>query len=186
MDLVILFFEFFKTGLFAIGGGLATLPFLRHMCEKYDWFTEDMLSHMIAVSESTPGPLGINMATFTGFQHSGLLGAIVVTLGLITPSIIVIIIVSRILDKFRHSVYVERAFSTLRPTVTGLIAAAGFSVVYPVILKNGLKFDSNILNIINVKNLIFFIILLFLTNKYKKHPIFYIALSAAVGIIFAF
>ena len=95
--MVILFLEFFKTGLFAIGGGLATLPFLYDMADKYDWFTKDMISDMIAVSESTPGPLGINMATYAGFQNMGILGGIIATLGIVTPSMIIIILISKFL-----------------------------------------------------------------------------------------
>ena len=110
---------------------------------------------MIAVSESTPGPLGINMATYTGFQHSGVIGSIAATFGLVLPSVIIIILISKVLEKFRSNKYVEYAFYGLRPAVMGLIAAAGF------------------------------VVLLFATNKWKKHPIFYIVLSAIVGIVFA-
>ena len=95
--MLVLFGEFFKTGLFAIGGGLATLPFLYDMADKYDWFTKDMIADMIAISESTPGPMGINMATYTGFQNMGLLGSIVATVGLVMPSVIIIIWVSKFL-----------------------------------------------------------------------------------------
>ena len=85
-----LFYEFFKTGLFAIGGGLATLPFLSDMADRTGWFTQAQLADMLAVSESTPGPVGVNMATYVGFETGGILGAVVATLGLVAPSVIVI------------------------------------------------------------------------------------------------
>lgn len=188
MEVLILFGEFFKTGLFAIGGGLATLPFLYDMADKYDWFTKDMIADMIAISESTPGPMGINMATYTGFQNMGLLGGIIATVGLVMPSVIIIIWVSKFLEKFRDNVYVERVFTTLRPTVTGLIASAGFAVLVQALfrleaIQNG-AFDWA--NLIKYKECILFIVFFVLMNKFDKHPIFYIALAAIVGIIFHF
>ena len=103
MILLRLFYEFFKTGLFSVGGGMATIPFLQHMGEATGWFTNQELTTMIAVSESTPGPMGVNMATYVGFHIGstfgmgglgGIVGAVVATLGLITPSIIVILIIA--------------------------------------------------------------------------------------------
>ena len=93
MKLLLLFYEFAKVGLFSVGGGLATVPFLQSMGEKTGWFTNAQLSTMIAVSESTPGPMGVNMATYVGYSISGIPGAVIATLGLITPSIAVIIII---------------------------------------------------------------------------------------------
>lgn len=129
-----LFYEFFKTGLFSVGGGLATIPFLQHMGETTGWFTNTELTTMIAVSESTPGPMGVNMATYVGFETGGLLGAVIATLGLIAPSIIVILIIAGFLQKFRHSKAVEATFAGLRPASTALITAAGLSVAVSVLL----------------------------------------------------
>ena len=123
-----LFFEFFKVGLFAVGGGLSTFPFLEDLANKTGWFTMSDLLNMIAVSESTPGPIGVNMSTYAGVVTSGILGGLISTLGLITPSVIIILIVAKFLDKFRNNFYVESAFYGLRPAVLGLISAAGFSV----------------------------------------------------------
>ena len=131
-----LFYEFFKTGLFAVGGGMATIPFLYNMADATGWFTRMDVDNMIAVGESTPGPIGVNMATYvgylTGMSEGGLpfalLGAVVATLGLITPSIIVILIIASFLKSFRNNRYVESTFYGLRPASTGLIAAAGLSV----------------------------------------------------------
>ncbi len=191
-----LFWEFFKAGLFAIGGGMATIPFLYDISDKTGWFTHTDLANMIAVGESTPGPIGVNMATYVGFvtgmQDGGIvtaiLGSVIATLGLITPSVIVILIVAAILKSFRNNPYVERAFYGLRPASTGLIAAAGITVIvsnlfYPIVWKAG-----NYLNAFNWKGIVLAVALWLLTNVVKKtkkwHPIIFIGFSALVGIIF--
>jgi len=191
-----LFYEFFKTGLFAIGGGMATIPFLYDIAEATGWFTETDVANMIAVGESTPGPIGVNMATYVGFiTGSGLaglpgaiLGAVIATLGLITPSVIVILIIASFLKAFRDSKYVARAFYGLRPASTGLIAAAGLAVVlsnlfFQDALAGGLSFA-----VVNWKGWILAAVLWILTNKVKAtkklHPILFIAASAVVGIVF--
>ena len=132
MILLRLFYEFFKTGLFSVGGGMATIPFLQHMGETTGWFTNQDLTTMIAVSESTPGPLGVNMATYVGYQTAGVPGALVATLGVITPGAILILIIAGFLQKFRSNRSVEAVFAGLRPASTALIAAAGLSVAYSV------------------------------------------------------
>ena len=132
-----LFFEFAKAGLFAIGGGLATLPFLQDISLRTAWYTSDQLADMIAVSECTPGPIGVNMSTYTGYTVTGIPGAIIATLGLIFPSIIVIIIVARILKAFQDNRYVKAAFYGLRPASTGLIAAACLGVCQIALFNEG-------------------------------------------------
>ncbi len=189
-----LFFEFFKTGLFAIGGGMATIPFLSDMSNKHpDWFTQTDLSNMIAVGESTPGPIGVNMATYVGYITGSdygiigaVLGAIVATLGLITPSIIIILIVAAVLKSFKDNKYVNNAFYGLRPASTGLIAAAGISVIASTLLNiSGLAFDTFNLN---WKGLILAATIWVFSNLIKKtkglHPIAFIGFSALIGIIF--
>ncbi len=179
-----LFYEFFKIGLFAVGGGLATLPFLSELANKYDWFDASLLSDMIAISESTPGPIGVNMATYAGIQGAGILGGIVATLSLIAPSVIVVLIVAKFLQKFRDSYYVDSVFKTLRPAVTALIAYAGIGVLKSCILNlSAFASSGNLLDLIRYKELIFFAILIFVTNKWKAHPIAYILISAVVGIV---
>ncbi len=188
-----LFWEFFKTGLFAIGGGMATIPFLYDMADATGWFSRNDLANMIAVSESTPGPIGVNMATYVGFVTGmgeggtvcAILGAVTATIGLVTPSIIVILIVAAVLKNFRDNRYVNHAFYGLRPASTGLIAAAGLSVMASNLFLNGqIAFAA-----INWKGLILAVILWLLTNQVKKtkglHPIVFIALSAVVGIVFS-
>ena len=197
MIFVRLFFEFFKAGLFAIGGGMATLPFLYNISDKTGWFTYGQLADMVAISESTPGPMGVNMATYVGFTTAGPAGAVIATLGLITPSIIVILIVAAMLKKFRDSRLVANAFYGLRPASTGLIGAACVTVVLEVLTSITVQSPSgSLLNtfqlaqgtgLLNVRGLLLAAVLLVLTNWVKPtknlHPIVFILFSALVGII---
>lgn len=191
-----LFWEFFKTGLFAVGGGMATIPFLYNMADATGWFTRNDVANMIAVGESTPGPIGVNMATYVGYvtgSNAGglpfaILGAVVATIGLITPSIIIILIIASFLKSFRDNRYVDSAFYGLRPASTGLIAAAGLSVVvsnlfFPEAMAEGFS-----LAVLNWKGWALAVVLWVLTNKVKQtkklHPILFILASAAAGIVF--
>ncbi len=185
-----LFLEFFKTGLFAVGGGLATLPFLSQMADKTGWFTQGNLADMIAISESTPGPIGVNMATYAGFITAGIPGAIVATLGLITPSVIIILIIAGFLKQFRENKYVDAVFYALRAASTAFIAAAGLNVV-KIALLNIPAFEASgaWLDLFNIKGLILAAAVLFFT-RFKKtkslHPIVWIGVSAVVGVVFGF
>ncbi len=188
-----LFWEFFKTGLFAVGGGMATIPFLYDISDATGWFTHTDLANMIAVGESTPGPIGVNMATYVGFLtgmgENGVIGAIfgavTATLGLITPSIIIILIIASILQSFRNNKYVNSAFYGLHPASTGLIAAAGLGVMMTNLFREGALSLASV----NWKGWILAITLWFVTNKVKAakklHPIVFIACSAVIGIVFS-
>lgn len=187
-----LYLEFFKIGLFAVGGGLATLPFIKQLGEKYAWITQKQILDMIAISESTPGPIGINAATFVGNITAGILGGIAATLGVITPSIIIILLIAHYFTKFSETLVVKSAFTGIRPAVTGLIAAVGFEVAkismfnideYKTISK---VLSAKVLLLLNIKAIILFGIIMFLINKYNKHPITYLIGSAIIGIIFKF
>ncbi len=192
-----LFFEFFKTGLFAIGGGMATLPFLKAIGESTGWYTNAELMNMLAVSESTPGPIGINMATYVGFKVAGIPGAIVATIGEITPSIVVIILVAAILNKFKNSKLVGDVFYGLRPTSSGLIGAACVTVVLQVLTTISIANNSRgIINTFTIQPdtcvvilpaILLAAVLLVATNWIKPlkklHPIVFIAFSAVVGVI---
>jgi chromate transporter len=185
-----LFWEYFKTGLFAVGGGMATIPFLYTMSDKTGWFTHHDLANMIAVGESTPGPIGVNMATYVGYVTgmnqggigSAVLGAVVASMGLVLPSLIVILIVAAMLKRFQNSPLVQKVFYSLRPASTGLIAAAGISVA----VSNLFGSDSFS---INWKGWILAVVLWLLTNKVKQtkklHPIVFIGFSALAGILFS-
>ena len=186
-----LFWEFFKTGLFAVGGGMATLPFPYSMAEATGWFTAAQLADMIAVSESTPGPIGVNMATYVGFTVAGIPGAIIATLGLIAPEVIIILIIARVLQKFRQNKLVDAAFYGLRPCSVGLIAAAGLLVVKVAMLHTDLYFQTGRLaELVDWKALALAAVLVVLTRWVKKtkklHPIFFILGSALVGVVFSF
>ena len=190
--LLTLYFEFFKTGLFAVGGGMATLPFLYDMSARHpDWFTAAQLADMIAVSESTPGPIGVNMATYVGFRTAGVLGGLITTLGLVTPSVIIILLIARVLKQFRENKYVDAAFYGLRPCSVGLIAAAGLLVVKIALFDfDAYALSGAISDLFRVKALILTAVLLVLTRAVKAtkklHPIFFILGSALVGVIFSF
>lgn len=182
-----LFYEFFKAGLFAIGGGLATVPFLTAMGQSTGWFTNGDLANMIAVSESTPGPMGVNMATYVGFEVGGIPGAVIATLGLIAPSIIIIIIIAAFLQKFRDSKYVSYVFYGLRPASTGLIAAACWGVVSICLLTVQSVEGATVQLSMNWQLVVLAAVVFGCTNweKLKKvHPIVWIALSAVAGIVF--
>ena len=190
-----LFYEFFKTGLFAVGGGMATIPFLYSMADNTGWFTRLDVDNMIAVGESTPGPIGVNMATYVGYIAGGnvgglpfaILGAVIATLGLIAPSIIIILIIASFLKNFRDNRFVDSAFYGLRPASTGLIAAAGLSVVVSNLFFAGALENGFSLAVFNWKGWILAIVLWALTNKVKQtkklHPIIFILASAVVGIV---
>lgn len=187
MILIRLFLEFFKVGLFAVGGGAATIPFLYNISDKTHWFTHTDLANMIAISQSVPGAMGINMATYVGYATYGVLGAITSTIGIIVPSIIIILVVARVLAKFKENKRVADCFYGLRPASTGLLLAAGFEIVKISILTlNKYAETHNIIDIFSIKALILAGILFFFIRKYKKSPIFYIIASAVVGIIFNF
>lgn len=183
MTLLLLFAEFCKIGLFAVGGGLATMPFLYELAEKYDWFTTTQLVDMIAISESTPGPIGINMATFAGYHAAGVVGAVVASLGIVMPSLVLILAIAKVMDKFRANWYVNAAFYGLRAAAAALIASAGLDIVQIAMLNAGGSF-ADPLGWLNWKALLLFAVILFLLLRYKKHPVLYIALAAAIGVVF--
>ena len=183
-----LFWEFFKTGLFSVGGGMATIPFLYDMSDKTGWFSYTQLADMIAISESTPGPIGVNMSTYVGFHLSGIVGALVATLGFVTPSIIIIILISCFLNKFRENRFVESAFYGLRPASAGLIASAALSVVTVALLADGWSFGT-LFQSIRWPAVILAAVLMVVTNlkaTKKWHPILFLAASAVVGIVLGF
>ena len=194
MILLKLFWEFFKTGLFAIGGGMATVPFLQEISAKTGWYTSGQLADMIAVSESTPGPMGVNMATYVGYTVGsqelggtlmGVLAAVIATLGLITPSIIVIMIVAYFLKRFRSSKIVDATLYGLRPASVALISAAGVDIVLIAVLR-----VESIYKIaqaaLSWKALVLAALVYGATHlkQLKKlHPIWFIAASAVLGVV---
>ena len=182
-----LFWEFLKIGLFAVGGGMATLPFLQDLAEKTGWYSQSLITDMIAISESTPAPIGINMATYVGCNVAGFLGGVVATMGEILPAIVIVVTVSRYLEKFRGSKLVDAAFYGLRPAVTGLIAAAGISVVQVAMFHFDLYRQTGVLmDAFDLKKIVFFVVAFAAIKKFKLHPVVYIACAAVVGILLSF
>ena len=190
-----LFWEFFKTGLFAIGGGMATVPFLQDIATKTGWYTAGQLADMIAVSESTPGPMGVNMATYVGFTvgsdtmgiGGGILGALIATIGLVMPSVICILIIAYFLDKFRTSKLVDNTLYGLRPASVALISAAGVEIMLYALFQMSNIYDIGSL-VLNWKSIALFL-LVFVCSRYvpklkKLHPVVFIAASAVIGIVF--
>ncbi|MEG1778404.1 MAG: chromate transporter [Angelakisella sp.] len=184
MIYVLLAWEFFKTGLFSIGGGLATLPFLYQMSDKYAWFTHAELANMLAVSESTPGPIGINMATYVGYTTGGVLGSLIASFSIVLPSVIIIIIIAKCLGKFSENKFVRSGFYGLRPAVCALIAVAGWGVVKMALFDFAQYSQGSIGAVFLIKPLILFAVLLPAVLCLKKHPIVYIAAAAIAGVVF--
>ena len=182
-----LFFEFFKTGLFSVGGGLATLPFLYEMSDKTGWFSHADIADMIAISESTPGAIGINMSTYAGYQTAGVLGGVTATVGLAAPSIIIIVVIAKFLSKFDENKYVQRAFYGLRPASIAMITAAGLNVAR-VTLLNETAFASFpetrafSADIFKWQAIVLAVVLFVAQMKLKWHPVVFLAIAAAVGI----
>ena len=186
-----LLWEFFKTGLFAVGGGMATVPFLSEMAERTGWFTQAMLADMIAVGESTPGPIGVNTATYVGYTVAGIPGGVVATLGLVLPSFLIILIVAAFLKAFRSNKYVERVFYGIRPASVGMIGAACVAVMRLCLVDTAaLKSGGKLWDALSWKGLALFAVVWVLTNLVKRtkklHPVVFIAGSAAIGILFRF
>ncbi|MDD2981572.1 MAG: chromate transporter [Hespellia sp.] len=178
-----LFFEFFKTGLFAIGGGMATVPFLMDLTTRYDWFTKSELANMIAISESTPGPIGINMATFAGYRAGGgLFTAIAATLSLVLPAVIIIIIIAKFMQNFSDNKIVKAVFYGIRPVIASLILYA----VWQIAVITFFNTDGSRIEIYYIPLLICATLFVLLqSKKFRRiHPLVWIVAGAVLGIVF--
>ena len=187
MTILRLMFEFFKTGLFSVAGGLATLPFLYEMSDKTGWFTHADIADMIAISESTPGAIGINMSTYAGYKTAGIPGGILATLSLAAPCVIIILIIAKFLNKFRENPNVEGAFYGLRPASIAMITAAGINVA-KVALVNipAYTASGNIADLFLPKAIILGIVIFIAQRKLNWSPILFIAIAAVVGVVLKF
>ena len=185
--ILLLIFEFMKTGLMAVGGGMACIRFLQDMIAKYGWLTGEELANIIAVAESTPGPIGVNAATYVGYSYSvlsqygqawALLGGVIATLSLIAPQIAVIVLVARGLEKYRSSKLVNDAFGALRPAAAGLVAAAGWSVIKASLSLSFVPFHVDPISLA----LYGVLVVLMLLPKLKKiHPVLFLAAGGLIG-----
>jgi len=179
-----LFFEFFKVGLFAIGGGLTTIPFLYELSLKTGWFNSTDLTNMIAISESTPGPIGVNMATYVGNSVSGIIGGIIATIGLVTPSFLIIILVAKFISVYKENKYVKKAMVTIRACSFGLISYAVLTVIINNLINTDLYNQTkNLKDLFDLKVLGIFIVTYAAYKKLKCHPAFMIIVSAILGMI---
>lgn len=182
-----LFWEFFKTGLFSIGGGLATLPFLYEMSSKTGWFTHADVADMIAISESTPGAIGINMSTYAGYITAGLPGGLIATLGLGSPCVIIILIIAKLLARFQDNVYVQKALYGLRAASIAMISAACVNVIKVALIDiPAFQETGSIISLFEFKAIVLAVVLYFAMRKIKVHPVAFLAVSAVIGIIFRF
>ncbi len=171
----LLFYEFFKIGLLALGGGLSTIPFLKEFGDRYNLFDMDFIIKMIAISESTPGPIGINMSSYIGMTQAGFIGSLIASLGLTTPSFLIILLIATKIEKIKNNSKINNIFKFLRPTIIALISYILISLLPLTFLK-----DNNL----NYLKIIIAIIFLIIYRKLKPHPIFLIIISVIVGIIF--
>lgn len=180
MILLFLYAQFFQIGLFSIGGGLATLPFLYQLAENADWLSPELIGNIQAVAQSLPGAIGVNMAAHTGFQCAGILGGFIAAFGLISPSIIIISIIARMLAAFKENRRVMAVFSGLRPAAGGLLCAAGLGAV-----KRSLYYQDAPVwyDALRWRECLLLAVLCFLVFKYKKHPVVYIALAGVAGAV---
>ncbi|MDR1899072.1 MAG: chromate transporter [Treponema sp.] len=179
MKFLVLFAEFFKIGLFSVGGGLATLPFLYELAEKYDWFGREKVADFLAVAQSAPGAVGVNMGAQAGFMAAAAGGALLAVLGLITPSIIVIIIVARMFRSFKENKTVAAVFSGLRPAAVGLLTAAGLGVWKLALVDAGAPVWYKM---IRPREALIFAAVFVLLRKFRIHPVIYIAAAGALGL----
>lgn len=171
----LLFYEFLKIGLFAVGGGYATIPFLFHLTEIYNWFSKNQLIDMIAISNITPGPIGINMATYTGFTTKGFLGSVTTTAAIILGPFIITVITIYFINKFRESKFIKAVFNGLRPTSCALLTFVMIQLINQNIFTGG-KFS--------IKAFFLTSILFILYPLFKKRPSFIILIGAMLGILF--
>jgi len=185
MELLILFLVFCYTGLFTIGGGMAAIPLIQDVCVSRGWLTVEQFYQMVAISEATPGPIGINVATFVGYTQQGILGGIVATLGAITPPFIIVMLVIKIIKKYSQTAFVKAMFIGLRATIIGLIATASYSLL-KITLVDFSAYSSldSLISIFNIKAILIFTFIAFTYFKFKKHPLIYIAMGAVAGMLF--
>lgn len=173
MILLRLFGEFFLIGLFAFGGGMATLPFLQDLSERTSWFTLSQLADMVAIAEATPGPIGVNLATYAGYNTAGIPGVLAATTGIVTPSVIIILIIAKILEKFRNNSVVDSAFYGLRPASCALICAAAITILRSAVFTPAIDWRAFVLLILLIPPVL----------GTKLHPLVFLGIAAVAGII---
>lgn len=181
MSMLVMFLIFFKIGLFTIGGGLVALPLLYEYCMDYRLVTDLQFSQMVAISQSTPGPIGINMATFVGYNEFGVFGALVATIGTVLPSLIIIMIISKFLDAYRHSKIMNLFFEHVRPTVLGIILSAAYFLGRSVFGQ-----PESVQELLSAESLIAVVMIIttvYLSLRFKIQMVFYLFAGAVLGLL---
>lgn len=182
----LLYFEFFKIGLFSLGGGYATLPFLYHMSEQYHWFSSVELTQMLAISSITPGPVGLNVATYAGFKTAGIIGSIIATSAIMMPSYFMVVAISKMLKKFRNNFLVESALYALRPATAAMIGAVSIRLFKDCVIRS-MSFNSfsfaKITSFLDIKAIVLIICLFIFSFYYKKDPLIFLLIGSVAGII---
>jgi chromate transporter len=180
MTLLMLFARFFKIGLFAVGGGYATLPFLYEIANKEAWLSVEKIGDMLAVAQSLPGAIGVNLSVYTGFQRSGIPGGLIAALGVISPSIILAIVIARILNTFKESSLAAALFSGLRPAGAGLLSAAALGVLAVSLLNPAAE---TLAGMPRWREWALFAAIFLLIRLLKRHPVVYITLAGLAGAV---
>jgi chromate transporter len=180
MNLLMLFARFFKIGLFSVGGGYATLPFLYEMADKEEWLSAETIGNMLAVAQSLPGAIGVNLAVYTGFQRAGVPGGLAAALGLVCPSLVIIMVVVRILNAFKESSLAASLFSGLRPAGAGLLSAAALGVLAVSLLDSAAQ---TWIAMLRWRECVLFGVIFLLIRSLKQHPVVYLALAGLAGVV---
>lgn len=183
MSLLSMFFAFFKIGLFTIGGGLVAIPIMQNYVLEYNWIDKGAFVDMIAISQTTPGSIGINVATFIGFVKFGIIGSVVITLGMVLPSLIITSIIARLVHYSRDNKWSMALLKGIRPAALGAIGAASFFIAeVSVLTLDRYSETRQLMDMFNVKSLIMFLIIFISMFKIKIHPIAYIVIGGVLGV----
>ena len=185
MTLINLFLVFLYIGAFTIGGGLVAITLMQQELVEKGLISQELFLNMVAVSESTPGPIGINMATYVGYNFYGVIGGVVTTFATVLPSFIVIIVIAKYFYKFQDKPLVKSAFYGLRAGTTGMIAVATWNVLSANLIHISSFLQTKSFNdLIHIPSFIFFVFIFILYNKVKWHPLFFILMGVVFGILF--
>lgn len=179
-----IFWSFFQIGLFSIGGGYASLPLIENqVLEIHKWLTISEFADLLTISQMTPGPIAINASTFVGTKVAGLPGAVVATVGCVTPSCIIVLILAYFYFKYKNLSSIQGILKGLRPAVVSLIASAGLSILYLAVFKNeGVTLFNMELSDINIPSVIMVAVGVFILEKYKIDPIKLMIGTGIIGI----
>lgn len=182
--LISIFTEFFKIGCVAVGGGYTVIPFLYYLIPQYHWYSADAITNMVAVSNLTPGPIGINMATYAGYEAGGFIGSTLATFAVVLPSIIIVPLISKVLKKYKDNSYTEYIMYGLRPAAVALISVAAIKILKTSVLTiDKFKETHSIFDIISLKAFVLLVFFSICAFFLRKQPMRIILLGIVAGII---